>query len=138
MANKKGKWTNRIEIVDGFLKLRQLQKARKFARGVLKEPNAELMLTQNEIDYLRLVISLKTLEDFIKKKDDDYDIFINVLNELIEEVTTWNIGGKDMDAEYQVKQTVKETRDISAGTLFDAVKTESESVSSSSSEGNTR
>ena len=74
MANKKGKWTNRIEIVDGFLKLRQLQKARKFARGVLKEPNAELMLTQNEIDYLRLVISLKTLEDFIKKKDDDYDI----------------------------------------------------------------
>ena len=38
----------------------------------------------------------------------------------VEEVTTWNIGGKDMDAEYQVKQTVQETREISVGTLFDA------------------
>lgn len=74
MANKKGKWTNRIEIVDGFLKLRQLQKARKFARSVLKEPNAELLLTENEIEYLKLVISLDTLDKFLKQKDDDDEL----------------------------------------------------------------
>lgn len=38
----------------------------------------------------------------------------------VEDVTTWNIGGKDMDAEYQVTQAIMETRDISVGTLFDA------------------
>ena len=37
----------------------------------------------------------------------------------VEGCTEWNIGGKDMDAEYQVTQAVKETRDISVGTLFD-------------------
>lgn len=36
-----------------------------------------------------------------------------------EEVPTWNIGGHDMDAEYQVKQTIKEALDVSVGTLFD-------------------
>ena len=36
-----------------------------------------------------------------------------------EEVPTWNIGGHDMDAEYQVKQAIKEALDVSVGTLFD-------------------
>ena len=69
MAKKKGVWTNRIEIVDGYLKLRQLKKARHFAHGILKEDDAEDMLTIDEVEYLRLVISLNTLDDFIKKKD---------------------------------------------------------------------
>ena len=38
----------------------------------------------------------------------------------VEDVVVWNIGGKDMDAEYQVKQVVREIREISVGTLFDA------------------
>ena len=40
-------------------------------------------------------------------------------NSPVEGCTEWNIGGMDNDAEFQVKQRIKETRDISAGTLFD-------------------
>lgn len=63
------KWTNRIEIVDGFLRQKNLSGARKFAKEILKQPEAEEMLTENEMEYLKLVISLETLENIIKKKD---------------------------------------------------------------------
>lgn len=75
MASRKiGRWSNRIEIVDGFLKTHELRNAKAFALNILEEPDAEMMLTENELEYLRLVVSLETLDKFIRKKDKDDDI----------------------------------------------------------------
>ncbi len=61
------KWTNRIEIVDGYLRLKDLSNARIFSKEILAHPEAMEMLTENEIEYLKLVISLETLEEITRK-----------------------------------------------------------------------
>ena len=71
MARKIGQWSNRILIVDDFIRRKRLAKARAYASKVLKLPEASEMLTKSEIEYLRLVISLESLEQFIKDKDND-------------------------------------------------------------------
>lgn len=70
MAKKIGRWSNRIQIVDDFIRRKRLAKAREYASVILKLPDAEEMLTENEVEYLKLVTSLESLEQFIKKKDD--------------------------------------------------------------------
>ena len=60
-------WTNRIDIIDGFLKLKKLKSARAYAKDTLEFLGADDMLTKEEKEYLKLVVSLKTLEDFIDR-----------------------------------------------------------------------
>lgn len=71
MDRKTIEWTNRIEIVDGFLRRKQLDMAREYAKKILNMENAKHMLTSVEIEYLQLIISLDTLEDFINKRKKD-------------------------------------------------------------------
>ena len=66
-------WTNRVEVVDGFIKRRQLTNAREFALQILNTKDVEHMLTELEIEYLQLVVSLDTLEDFINKRKNKDD-----------------------------------------------------------------
>ena len=54
--------------MDGYLQLKNLKEARKFAVKVLNEEDAELMLTEAEIEYLKLVSALESLEIFMKKR----------------------------------------------------------------------
>ena len=71
MDKKTIEWTNRIEIVDGFLRRKQLDMARVYAKETLDAEGASHMLTSVEIEYLKLVVSLDTLEDFINKRKKD-------------------------------------------------------------------
>lgn len=71
MDRKTIEWTNRIEIVDGFLRRKQLDMARVYAKKILDMEDAKNMLTSVEIEYLQLIVSLDTLEDFINKRKKD-------------------------------------------------------------------
>ena len=63
--------TNRIDIVDGFLRLKNLKGAKAYAMDTLKFKGADKMLTEEEQKYLKLVVSLKTLNDFIDRNQSD-------------------------------------------------------------------
>jgi len=60
------KWSNRLEIVEGFLRMQNLDKARDYAKELLTEVDAEIMLSEDEIEYLKIVVAFKSIEDYIK------------------------------------------------------------------------
>jgi hypothetical protein len=59
----RGHWNNKLGIVDASLKAGKLKFAKKYSKEILAESDAEEMLDDDEIEYLKLVIALKRLKD---------------------------------------------------------------------------
>ena len=58
-------WSNKLDIVDSYLKSDQLDTAKEFAQAVLEEnkDSDTEMLNEDEIEYLKLVSALKELKE---------------------------------------------------------------------------
>lgn len=64
------KWSNRLTIVDLFLRKKDMESASQFAGAVLSDPESEEMLTKEEVDYLKLVVACdKAIQDMDETKD---------------------------------------------------------------------
>ena len=59
----RGLWNNKLGIVDASLKAGKLKFAKKYCKEILADKDAEEMLDEDEIEYLKLVIALKRLKD---------------------------------------------------------------------------
>ena len=57
------KWSNRVRIVESFLKTGRLKPAQDMARELLKEDDSSEMLMPQEQYFLKAVIKPKRLED---------------------------------------------------------------------------
>jgi sensor histidine kinase regulating citrate/malate metabolism len=62
-CNLRHKWSNKIKVVDSFLKLHRLEEAKDFAQSLLQDEENLLMFTDYEIEYLKLVICIKKIDD---------------------------------------------------------------------------
>lgn len=62
------KWTNKLDLLDSYLKSGNLGVARRFAMKVLDTDGVNEMLTEDEIEYLKVVIALNSLNDWMKGK----------------------------------------------------------------------
>lgn len=75
MTAMRSTWSNRLDIVDAFLRRKKLKQARSFALETLKCPEHTDMLSKDEIEYLKLVVALEkvadimTMEDFSDERD---------------------------------------------------------------------
>ena len=59
------RWTNKIDIVDGFLEIGNLVSAKEMALQILKSPEAGDMLSEDEIEYLKIVVALNKIDDIV-------------------------------------------------------------------------
>lgn len=62
-------WTNLLDIVDAHIEANNLNRAKKFAKRTLEREDAELMLSEKELTYLKLIIKLPEIKD-LKTLDD--------------------------------------------------------------------
>ena len=46
--------------------MQNLDKARDYAKELLLEVDAEIMLSEDEIEYLKIVVAFKSIEDYIR------------------------------------------------------------------------
>ena len=60
------RWSNRIAVVDGFLGCNNLKEARRLAHEILTDIEAPAMLSEDETQYLKLVVALEKIEDIVK------------------------------------------------------------------------
>ena len=65
------RWSNRIAVVDGFLRSNNLKEAKKLAKEILTDPEASFMLSHDEQEYLKIVTVLDKIEDLVK--GDSFD-----------------------------------------------------------------
>ena len=64
-------WTNKLELIDRLLKGDKLEYARKYALESLKMDKDVGLFTEEEVEYLKLVVALKSLDDYMKGITDD-------------------------------------------------------------------
>tara|TARA_R100001530_G_scaffold8727_1_gene9000 strand:+ start:256 stop:468 length:213 start_codon:yes stop_codon:yes gene_type:complete len=62
------KWTNKLDLLDSYLQSGNLDVARRFAMKILDTDGVNEMLTGDEIEYLKAVIALNSLNDWMKGK----------------------------------------------------------------------
>ena len=60
------RWSNRIAVVDGLLQSNNLKEARKQALEILRDFESDWMLSEDETQYLKLVVALEKIEDIVK------------------------------------------------------------------------
>ena len=58
------RWSNRLEIVDAHLRAKNLRKAKKWAAEILNDEVAEFYLSEEELEYLSLVLKLPRMKDW--------------------------------------------------------------------------
>ena len=65
------RWSNRLETVDAFLRANNLRRAKHIAREILAKQGADEMLSDDEIEYLKLVVCLDKILDTGRVSPDD-------------------------------------------------------------------
>lgn len=64
------RWSNRLTIVDRFLAQKNIKAARSFAQAILADPSSKVMLSEDELDFLKLVVTADQILDDMQPKDD--------------------------------------------------------------------
>ena len=66
-------WTNRMSIIRKLIKDGRIKAAKEWARELLLDDAKDSMLTADEFEYLKLLVSSTTDEDirFLSSGDDD-------------------------------------------------------------------
>ena len=65
------RWSNRLETVDAFLRAGNLPKAKQVSIDILQKEGIDVMLSDDEVEYLRLVSQLDKIIDTGRVSPDD-------------------------------------------------------------------
>ena len=65
------RWSNRLETVDAFLRAGNLPKAKQVSLDILQKEGIDVMLSDDEVEYLRLVSKLDKIIDTGRVSLDD-------------------------------------------------------------------
>lgn len=63
------KYSGQLALVESFLESGKLSRAQKAAQSLYDKDNAEEMFTEDEMQFIKVVIGLSTLDNVMKKLD---------------------------------------------------------------------
>ena len=63
------KYTNRLRIIEDHLNGKKLDAAKRMAQSLYDADNAEEMYTREEMEFIKVVIGLGSLDKLMKKLD---------------------------------------------------------------------
>ena len=71
------KWSNKLACVDAMLAAKNLRGSRMIVLGILKDPEHKEMLTEPEIEFLKMAVALQEIADIMTMDDfsdmENYD-----------------------------------------------------------------
>jgi len=78
------RYSNKLKVVEDYLESKKLSPAQRLAQSLYDEETSEEIYTEDEMEFLKVVIGMASLDKIMKKLDKKGRKKGDIVNELME------------------------------------------------------